>query len=1285
MRSGTRSVVGTAVVRWIGACLRLGLAIVLAAGLLAVGTVTVLRPASARADEVTGSRDNLRTGWDQNEPGLTPAVVGGGNFGQLFSTSVSGQVYAQPVVAGSTVIVATENDWVYGLDAATGAVKWSVSLGTPWPASSEGCTDLTPNVGVTGTPVYDPGSGTVYLVSEIVPPGNDNYHPAFYMHALNAQTGAEQSGWPVQIQGDPVNAPARPFNAFTSLQRPALLLMGGSVYAAFGSHCDITPYVGSVAGVNSSTRAVTLWTDESGLTDKQAGIWQGGGGLMSDGSGRIFFTSGNGVSPAPGPGSQPPPELAESTVRLAVQAGGSLAAADFFSPANAPSLDAADTDLGAGAPVGLPFGSSTYPNLLVQAGKDGRMFLLNRNDLGGREQGPGGTDNVVSTNGPYQGEWGHPAVFGDTTTVTSSNSGSASDYVYYVGRNDYLRALRFQLNSSGIPVLANVAHSPGTFGYTSGSPVVTSNGTDPSSTVVWEVYSSGSTGTGGMLEAFDAVPSSSCTSTAQCTLTQIWSAPIGTASKFSVPATDNGRVYVGTRDGTVLGFGSPDAAPLSGAAPVSFGQVGVSTTSPGQDVTVTATTTVTVSSVSATSTSGTDPFTAGTPTQNGSPVSLPMTLSPGDQLTVPVTFAPSAPGGATGALSFATDSANFPTVSVGISGTGTQAGFYAQPASVTFGSVPDGTTATALVNITNGGTASETVSSVTPPNSPFAVTGLPSGTISPGASTTATVTYRPTAAETDTSQFVIDAADGTSLTVSLSGTGIAAVSQFTPSPASVAFGSVPLGTQATQTIDITNTGNVTETVKSTSPPWVPFGAPAPVANGLPVNPSYDIKVPITFTPASIGTVSSRYLLTWTDVTGTHSVTIPVTGTGSAPSSGITVPPPGGGWTLNGSAHMSGSSTLTLTQAVSHQKGSAVYSVPQPSDGLHATFTAQIGGGTGADGMTFALLDAAKVGPAALGGNGAQLGFGGLPGIAVTLDTHKDTGYPSSNFVGIATGAQNGLLTFAATSGNIPNLRSGTSVVNVTVSGQTITVTVDGTQVLSPTLPAGTIPPSVLAAFTGGTGGLTDNHIVTQASITAGGNPVPPPGGGWTYNGTAFMSGSGNVLTPAAANKAGSVVYPTPVNTAGLQVTFNAQLSCCSGGNGLTFALLDPSQATATALGGSGGELGFGGLPGIAVTLVDRRSTGYPSGNFAAISAGTNNGLLTFQTSVKGISPLHTGTHTVTVQVTSGDVLIVYLDGQQVLQRAEPGLTATSLLAFTAGTSSYYQVNTIRNVGISATG
>lgn len=398
----------------------------------------------ARADDVTASQDYLRTGWDPSEPALTPAAVHGGKFQQLFSTPVNGQVYGQPLVVGPTVIVATENDWVYGLNAATGAVRWSVSLGTPYPISW--CTDLQPNIGVTGAPVYDPANGNVYLVAQVVTSlGYVQYH----LYGISAVTGAISMNQ--YIGGHPANDANITFSGKYENARPGLLLMNGWVYAAFASHCDHQPYAGFVTGVNVSTKAETLWTDESGVTDNQAGIWQSGGGLLSDGPGRIFFTSGNGVSPPPGPGTAPPGQLAESTVRLAVQPGGSLAAQSFFSPANAPSLDAADTDFGSGGPAGLPVGTATYPHVLVQAGKDGRIFLLNRDSLGGRAQGPGGTDAVLGELGPYPGQWGHPAVFEADTSPLPSGSPGTGDYVYYVGSNDYLRTLQLSASAAGRP------------------------------------------------------------------------------------------------------------------------------------------------------------------------------------------------------------------------------------------------------------------------------------------------------------------------------------------------------------------------------------------------------------------------------------------------------------------------------------------------------------------------------------------------------------------------------------------------------------------------------------------------------------------------------------------------------------------------------------------------------------------------------------------------------------------------------------------------------------------
>ena len=1272
----------------------LAAAMLAVSGITAVGLLPHTPAPSARADEVTASQNDLRTGWDPQEPGLAPATLQGGTFGQLFATPVGGQVYAQPVVAGSNVIVATENDWVYGLNAATGAITWSRQLGMAWPAAAEGCKDLTPDVGVTGTPVYDPATGTVYLVSQEVPQGNSAYTPAFYMHALDAQTGAERQGWPVPIQGAPANDPGRPFNPFTELQRPALLLLGGSVYAAFGSHCDITPYVGYVVGVSTASRALTMWSDEAGVTDDMGGIWQSGGGLMSDGAGRIFLTSGNGVSPAPGPGSSPPPELAESVIRLGVQPDGSLQAQDFFSPANAPTLDNADTDFGSGGPAGLPFGTSADPGLLVQAGKDGRVFLLNSGNLGGREQGSGGADLAVSQSGPYGGQWGHPAAFGDTPSVTAGNVASASDYVYYVGANDYLRVLKLGLGSAGDPVLSDVANSTATFGYTSGSPVVTSNGTSPSSAVVWEVAASGQA-TQGSLEAFDAVPPAACAAASPCTMSPIWSAPIGKSSKFTIPATDGGRVYVGTGDGRVLGFGSPSTAPLTGASPVNFGKVGVGA-SRAVTVTVHATTSVTVTGVSASAASTPDPFSTAAATEipagasQAVPVTFPVTLAAGDSLRVPVRITPASPGGVTGFLAVATSSPNFPAVTVALTGDGTQAGLFAASAALSFGKTVDGTAVPKSVDIINGGTTTETVRAVTAPAGPFSAKGLPAvGTrIKAGQSLVVAVTFAPTRTGTDRSAFAIRGSGGT-VQVGLTGIAVAGTSQLSPSARPVNFGSVPLGQQGTATLDITNTGNLPATITSASTLPAPFGAPEQVAAGLPVNPGYDLKIPLTFSPASTGSVATSYRIAWTDARGRHSLTVPVTGAGAAPAAGqAAVSPPGGGWTVNGSAQMSGRS-LVLTPAAKNRAGSAVYPVPEPSDGLNVSFTARLGGGTGGNGLTFSMLNAARLSPAALGGTGGNLGFGGLSGIAVTLGTEKTAGNPSANFVGIATGAAGGRLRYAATvTRGLPRLRRGSHVVGVRVAGGKITVTVDGTRFLSKAV---SLPSKVLLAFTGATGSETDVHSVTSATISANGSAVPPPGGGWSYNGAAGMAASDSVLTTAARSKAGSVVYPAPLTVGGLQVQFDAQLGGGSGANGLTVALLNPASTSVTSVGGVGGDLGFGGLSGVGVALVTYRDPGYPSKNFAAISAGTgSNGLLAFQTSVRGIAPLRAGTHLVGISVTSSggtDILIVTLDGEQVFQQAEPLLAqwGTARLAFTGGTGGLTDVHTVRDVAISVTG
>jgi hypothetical protein len=846
------------------------------------------RVAAVRADDVTASLNKLRTGWDPGEPKLSPSVVGGGTFNRVFSTAVNGQVYAQPIVVGSTLIVATENDWVYGLNAATGAVKWSRSLGTPYTITW--CGDLAPHIGLTSTPVYDPANGMLYVLGQTLTNGS----PSWHLFGIDANTGRISLKKP--IDGSPTNDPNIKFRPKYELARPGLLLTKGTVYGAFGAHCDVQPYAGYVVGVNVSTKASTLWTDESGVTDDQAGIWQGGGGLMSDGPGRIFFTSGNGVSPAPGAGNSPPGQLAESTVRLALQSNGSLAAQDFFSPADAPSLDASDIDFGSGGPVGVPFGTATYPDLLVQAGKDGRVFLVNRDNLGGREQGAGGTDAALSSAGPYAGQWGHPAVFADTTTLTAANASAASDFVYYVGNSDYLRVLKAQDSSTDTPALSDVANSSFTFGYTSGSPVITSNGTSPSSAVLWEVQSSGATGKSSSLDAFLAVPSKTCTGTSPCSLTPIWSAPIGTASKFTIPATSNGMVYVGTRGGHVLGFGVTSTAPLAGTAPTSFGQTAVGSRT-ASDVTVTARRDVTVAGVSTSSAVTPRPFKVLGITEAGSgaarrPAKFPVRLHRGDKLKVAVSFAPGTPGGAPGSLEFHTDSSTFRLVNVPLYGRGTKPGLYATSTSLLFQqvlndgltvrNVPVGVPLPKIVDLVNGGTSPEKVTTVRGPARPFSARDLPTrGTvIQPGQAVPVEVVFRPTRATSSSSSLTVRTSTGTSATVSLGGRGLAPVSKFKASPGSVNFGTVKVGRTTKVWIGITSLGNEPATMKGASRPTVPFGAPYSVTKGLPVNGDSDLKIPIVFKPTRVGRFAGSYRLTWSDRLGTHTLVVPLSGAAS---------------------------------------------------------------------------------------------------------------------------------------------------------------------------------------------------------------------------------------------------------------------------------------------------------------------------------------------------------------------------------------------------------------------
>ena len=274
---------------------------------------------------------------------------------------------------------------------------------------------------------------------------------------------------------------------------------------------------------------------------------------------------------------------------------------------------------------------------------------------------------------------------------------------------------------------------------------------------------------------------------------------------------------------------------------------------------------------------------------SATPVSFPVTLHKGDKLTAPVTFSPTAPGGATGSVSFATRSASAPPVNVPVTATGTTSGLYASSSQVQFAlvtdtgafasNVPVGVAVRREIDITNGSTHPETIALVEPPSAPYSASGLPAtGTVlRPGQSIVVQVRFTPAAPGDYPGTLSVTSGDGTSATVGLTGTGLPPDGLFTATPTSVNFGSVPVGKEVTTTVTLTNTGNEPAIVKTGTVLHAPFADHPDVTAGLPINAGYDVKIPVTFTPRKKGHFTSTYRLTWTDVTGTHAVSIHITG------------------------------------------------------------------------------------------------------------------------------------------------------------------------------------------------------------------------------------------------------------------------------------------------------------------------------------------------------------------------------------------------------------------------
>ncbi|MDP9291796.1 MAG: fibronectin type III domain-containing protein, partial [Verrucomicrobiota bacterium] len=499
----------------------------------AMGFLGLASAGFSQVSVTTWRNDNARTGQYLSETLLTPTNVNSTNFGKLFSYPVDGYVYAQPLYVSKVAIpgkgtynvvyVATQHNSVYAFnaDSATGGTNglfWKVNLGTsaPTPNNDFGnrygaYADIRPEIGITGTPVIDQASSTLYLVAFTAENGTYVHR----LHALDITTGAEKFGGPMVISasvsgtGAGSSGGTLAFLAKQHLQRGGLTLSNGIVYIPYSGIADTDPYHGWVLGYTANTlqRVRTFNTTPNG---SETGIWMGGAGLVVDSSNNLFALTGNGTFTANTGGSS----YGESFLKLSST---SLSVLDYFTPYNQADLSAADADLGSGGLLLLPDQAGTYPHLIMGGGKEGRIYLVNRDNMS--KYSSSGDKVVQSVSGAVTRIFNTPAYF--------------NGLVYYIGSYDYLKA--FSLTNG---VLSSNALAVGgkSFDFPGASPSISANGA--TNGIVWATL----TGNPATLYAYKAsnVAVQLYNSTQAGTRDQ---APDG--CKFSVPTVANSKVYVG--------------------------------------------------------------------------------------------------------------------------------------------------------------------------------------------------------------------------------------------------------------------------------------------------------------------------------------------------------------------------------------------------------------------------------------------------------------------------------------------------------------------------------------------------------------------------------------------------------------------------------------------------------------------------------------------------------------------------------------------------------------------
>ncbi len=505
-------------------------------------------PTSGSAVDITTYHDNAqRTGLNAQETALTSSNVNSSSFGLLRMLAVDGKVDGEPLYVsnltiGSTqqnvVFAVTENDSVYAFNADTGSQLWKTSiLGTnEQPSGDFGCTQISPQIGITATPVIDRNAGphgTIFVVG-MTEDQSGKYHQR--LHALDLTTGAELPNSPVEIQasypgtGEASSGGNVVFNPQFYAERAGMLLMNGTIYMGWTSHCDGLPYTGWLMAYSESSlqqTAVLNLTPNGG----QGSIWMAGSGLAADSSGNIYFLDANGTFDTTLNSSGFPTngDFGNGFLKVST-AGGKLEVADYFEPYNTVAESAADQDLGSGGALVLPDfqdASGNTQQLAVGAGKDGNIYVVDRSSMG-KFNSQNNSAIYQEVSGAIGGAWSMPAYFNNA--------------LYYGAVGQTLKA--FPIVNAKLATTPS-AQSANSFAYPGTTPSVSANGT--ANGIVWAVENSSPA----VLHAYDA-----------STLTELYNSNqaangrdhFGDGNKFITPLVVNGKVFVGTPSG-VAEFG----------------------------------------------------------------------------------------------------------------------------------------------------------------------------------------------------------------------------------------------------------------------------------------------------------------------------------------------------------------------------------------------------------------------------------------------------------------------------------------------------------------------------------------------------------------------------------------------------------------------------------------------------------------------------------------------------------------------------------------------------------